>query len=88
MALDPSTARKGVVSSVLNKLREIIRKAVNNVMKRRVDSENYDDMSEEALIVLVNFEIESGIVIKALAREMKTLKKKIYSSFNKNKLFN
>ena len=70
MDLDPSTARKGVVSSVLNKLREIIRKAVNNVMRRRVDSENYDDMSEEALIVLVNFEIESGILMNFINEEI------------------
>jgi len=70
MDLDPSTARKGVVSSVLNKLREIIRKAVNNVMRRRVDSENYDDMSEEALIVLVNFEIESGILMRLINEEL------------------
>ena len=70
MDLDPSTARKGVVSSVRNKLREIIRKAVNNVMRRRVDSENYDDMSEEALIVLVNFEIESGILMRLINEEL------------------
>ena len=70
MDLDPSTARKGVVSSVLYKLRETIRKAVDSVMRRRLDSQNYYDMSEEALIVLVNFEIESGILMKLINEEI------------------
>ena len=70
MDLDPSTARKEVVSSVLYKLRETIRKAVDSVMRRRLDSQNYYDMSEEALIVLVNFEIESGILMKFIDEEI------------------
>ena len=39
-------------------------------MSRRRDSQSYDDMSEEALIVLVNFEIESGILMNFINEEI------------------
>ena len=68
--LDPKTVRKELVSSILSELREVVRKAVNSVMKRRLNSEDYNEMSEEALIVSVNFEIESGVLMRIINEEV------------------
>ena len=68
--LDPKTVRKELVSSILSELREVVRKAVNSVMKRRLNSDDYNEMSEEALIVSVNFEIESGVLMRIINEEV------------------
>ena len=68
--LDPKTVRKELVSSILSELREVVREAVNSVMERRLNSEDYNEMSEEALIVSVNFEIESGVLMRIINEQI------------------
>ena len=68
--LDPKTVRKELVSSILSELREVVREAVNSVMERRLNSEDYTEMSEEALIVSVNFEIESGVLMRIINEQI------------------